>query len=145
MKKNNTLYIILTIILIAIISILIINNNNQPKGEYREITYNEINKKIENKETFILIVSQSTCSHCATYKPKIKIIAEDYGINAYYIDINLEKNKETFLKEFKLSGTTPTTIFINNGKEKSVLNRLEGDLESSVVIEKLKKMGFIKE
>ena len=142
-KTNNTIFIIATILLIAIISILIINPKE--KGEFKQTTYNEIKEKINNKESFVLVVSQSTCSHCATYKPKIKIIAEEHNINAYYIDINLEENKGAFLEEFKLSGATPTTLFFNNGKEKSILNRLEGDLASSTVIEKLKEMGFIKE
>lgn len=146
MKKGNTLFIITIILLIAIISILIINSITTPKeGEYKEITYTELKEKLKNKESFVLIVSQSTCSHCATYKPKIKIIAEDYRIKAYYIDIDLEKNKDEFLKEFKLSGSTPTTLFFNDGKEKSILNRLEGDFASTVVIEKLEKMGFITE
>lgn len=146
MKKEKIILTISIIILIAIISILLINNlNKKPTGEYRQSTYNEIKEKIENKETFILIISQSTCSHCATYKPKIKTITEDYGIKAYYIDIDTEKNKDTLLKEFKLSGSTPTTLFFNEGKEKSILNRLEGDLGSNLVIKKLKEMGFITE
>lgn len=144
MKKGNTAFIIAIILLIAIISILIINFLNTPKkGEFKEITYTEIEKKIENKENFVLVVSQSTCSHCATYKPKVKIIAEDYGIDIYYIDIDLEENKEEFLKEFHLSGTTPTTLFFNEGKEKSILNRLEGDLPNTTVIKKLQELGFI--
>ena len=48
-----------------------------------------------------------------------------------------------FLKEFKLNGATPLTLFFENGKEKSILNRIEGDLSSKIVIEKMKKMGFI--
>ena len=34
---------------------------------------------------------------------------------------------------------------IKDGKEVSLLNRLEGDLSESKVIEKFKKMGFIEE
>lgn len=144
MKKTNTIFIIAIILLIAIISILIINFLNTPKeGEFKDITYAEIKEKIENEESFVLVVSQSTCSHCATYKPKVKIIAKDYGIDIYYIDIDLEDNKSEFLTEFNLSGATPTTLFFNEGKEKSILNRLEGDLSATVVIKKLKEMGFI--
>ena len=49
------------------------------------------------------------------------------------------------MDKFKLSGATPTTIFIKDGKEASLLNRLEGDLSESRVVEKFKKMGFIEE
>lgn len=144
MKKGNKLFILAVILLIIIISILIINYLNTPKkGEFKEITYNEIQEKLNNKESFVLVISQSTCSNCATYKPKVKIIAEDYGLNIFYIDIDLLENKDEVLKELKLSGSTPTTLFIQNGEEKSMLNRLEGDLSSKTVIKKLQELGFI--
>lgn len=147
MKKGNKIFIIAIITFIAIISILIINYINTPKeGELKKITYKEITTKIENEDTFILIVSKSTCSHCATYKPKIKTIAKDYNIDIYYIDYDTE-NEETqkqLLKNLNLDGSTPITMFFENGKEKSLLNRLEGDLSSNKVIEKFKEMGFIK-
>ena len=144
MKKRNKIFMIAIILLITILTILIGNSIiTTKKGELIKITYNEIQKKIENKDNFVLIVSQSTCSHCATYKPKMKIIAKDYGLDIYYIDYDLEKNKEDFISNFDLSGATPTTLFFIKGKEKSILNRLEGDLSSKKVIEKLKEMGFI--
>ena len=143
MKKNNTIFIIAIITLIIIISILLISFLNNPKGSFTKLTYNDIKEKIENKEDFVLVVSQSTCSHCATYKPKIEIIAKDYGLEIYYIDIDLEKDKDKLLEDLKLNGATPTTLFFNKGKEKSILNRLEGDLSTEIVIKELKQMGFI--
>lgn len=143
MNKKNHIFIIAIIILIAIISTLIINNLN--KGELIKLNYNEITKKIDNQEDFILVVSKSTCSHCATYKPKLKKIAKDYKIKIYYIDYDNEsqENQDKLLKNLNLDGSTPITLFIKEGKETSVLNRLEGDLSSTKVIEKFKKMGFI--
>lgn len=147
MKKRNKIFYGAIIIFIALISILLINYIVSPKkGELKEISYNEIKKKTENKDDFILVVSKSTCSHCATYKPKVEKIAEDYGITIYFINYDNEKEEtqKEFLKEFNLDGSTPITMFIENGKETSILNRLEGDLSSSKVIEKIKEMGFIK-
>ena len=54
-------------------------------------------------------------------------------------------NEEKFLKDFNLSGATPTTIFIKEGTESSVLNRMEGDVTVKKAVEKFKKMGFIEE
>lgn len=146
MKKNNKIFTFAIVLLIVIIAILMISFLNKPKeGSLEKITYNQITEKIENKDSFILIISQSTCSHCATYKPKVKVIAEKYGLDIYYTDINLEKNKDTLLKELNLSGATPTTLFIQDGKETSILNRLEGDFSSETIIEEFRKMGFINE
>ena len=76
MKKEQKIFLISAILLIAILAIIIINYINSPKpGELKQITYSELQELINNQEDFILIVSQSTCSHCMTYKPKVKIIA----------------------------------------------------------------------
>ena len=141
-EKNILTYAIIT--LIAIITILIIYNiTKNPTGALKEIKYSKIIEKIENKENFILIISQSTCSHCATYKPKVEKIAKDYDIIVYYIDIDKEHNKEKILEELNLSGSTPMTLFFENGKEKSILNRIEGDLSPKRIINQFQKMGFI--
>lgn len=145
MKNQNN---ILTIAIIAIIASLIfylnyVESKNASKYDLKEITYDEIITKKDNNEDFILIVSRSNCSHCTTYKPKVQQICKDYKIVAYYIDIDNLSNMEKFLTEFNLKGATPMTLFFKNGKETTVLNRLEGDLATSKVIEKFKELGFI--
>ncbi len=144
MKKKNGLFIGIIIVFILILGFLIINNILNKEGELKKITYNEIKEKINNKEDFVLIVSRTTCSHCISYKPKVEQIAKKEKIIIYYIDYDEEKNQEKLLTELNLDGSTPITLFIKDGKETSVLNRLEGDLESDKVTERLKKMGFIK-
>lgn len=144
-KNKQTFITIAVIILILSSSFLLLDTmaNSKPKGELKEITYEEITKKVANKDSFILIVSQSTCSHCATYKPKVEQICKEHNLDVYYIDYDKYQNKEKFLNEFDLSGATPTTIFFQKGKEKSILNRIEGDIAKEKVIETFKKMGFI--
>ncbi len=144
MKKKNIIIILAIIVFIALVSILIINNQTNKKGNLISITYKEIQEKVNNKDSFILIVSQTTCSHCANFKPKVKTITKEYGIDVYYIDYDIEKEQATFLKDFNLDGATPTTLFIKDGKETSLLNRLEGDVSSTKIINSFKKMGFIK-
>ena len=147
MKKKNIIITIIILILLIITFFILINNNKQNKDGLIELTYDEIIEKMNNKEDFILVITHSTCSHCATYKPKLKEIAKDYNINIYYINIDSDsiEDKSAFLKEFNLTGATPITIFIKDGKEASLLNRLEGDLSTKKVVERFKKMGFIEE
>lgn len=142
--KKNKLFIGIIIIFILIISFLIINNQNNIQGNLIELTEKQLNKKIEKQEDFILIVSRSDCSHCISYKPKIEQISKDYKITTYYIDYDKVANENKFLEQYKLDTTTPMTLFFKKGKETSLLNRLEGDLEKETVIEKFKKMKFIK-
>lgn len=143
-KKNNILYILL-IFLILLISILLISKiTTKQEGKLIETNYKEIQKKADNKDSFILLVSQSTCSHCAEYKPILQNIAKNYNLNIYYIDYDTDKNGEKFLKEYNLNGSTPMTIFIDKGTEKSLLNRLSGSVSEEKTISTFKKMGFIK-
>ena len=146
MKKKNNALIAIIIFIILIVALVIISNINQPIGKFTKITYKEIQEKTNNKEDFILIVSRSNCSHCITYKPKVKQITRDYMITVYYIDFDEEKEETAnkFLEEYNLDGSTPMTLFIKKGKETSVLNRLEGDVDNDKIIERFKKMGFIK-
>ena len=147
MKKDNnkfTAIIILFIIIVA--TLLIINILNPNKGELLSLNYKEFKEKIKNKDSFILVISSSTCSHCAEYKPKLIKIAKKHKINIYYIDYDLEtsKNQEKFLEENNLTTTTPITIFIKNGKQTSLFDRIEGDVSQEKAEEKFKKLGFIK-
>lgn len=145
--KNKNLIMISSILLIIIVSALLIINIITPqKGNLISLNYNEITNKIKKKDSFILIVSRSTCSHCSEYKPKVESIAKKYNIDIYYIDFDLETkdNQEKFLDEYKLDGSTPITLFINNGKQTNLFDRIEGDISKETAIEKFKKMGFIK-
>jgi len=148
MNKKKFLIGFIIFIFVCLVGIVLVSSINSPKdGNLIEVSYEEIVNKVDNEDSFVLVISQSTCSHCATYRPKLKNIARDYGIDIYYIDYDTENEEvqNEFLDEFNLSGATPTTIFIKNGKEASLLNRLEGDLSESKVVEKFKKMGFIEE
>lgn len=146
MKKGKSfLFRFICLVFVCLIIILIFNMSKTKEGALIKVNYNEVKEKINDKEDFVLVVSQSTCSHCATYKPKLKGIAKDYGLDIYYIDYDTESSsvQKDFLNYFHLSGATPTTMFIKEGHEVSVLNRLEGDLGATKVVKQLQKMGFI--
>ena len=146
MKKNNNL-ITTSAILIVIItaSLLIISILNPQKGNLISLNYKQVQEKAKKEDSFILIVSQTTCSHCAEYKPKIQSIAKKYNIDIYYIDYDLENtdNRDTFLNEYKLDGSTPITLFIKKGKQTNIFDRIEGDVSEKRVINKLKELKYI--
>ena len=112
---------------------------------YEEITYSEFQEKIKNKESFILFVGSKTCSACDRYKVTLNEIIKDYQVKVYYIDIaNFDINEQReFLTIINFS-STPTTVFITNGEEKTVYNRIVGALPYSKIEKKLEKAGYIK-
>lgn len=115
------------------------------KTYFNEIKYKEVIEKIENDESFVLVVSQTNCAHCASYKPKIEKVANKYKINIYYIDVDLlsDAENENFSSYINHDGT-PVTVFIKNGEETSVATRINGDASIEKIERKLKSNGFIK-
>ena len=145
MKKNNNLIWIIAIVILVLLVAFLIINKAISKGDLVELTYDEFTEKIDNEESFVLCVSRTTCSHCATYKPKLENVAKDYGIDLYYIDIDKysDEEQEEFVKVINFNDTTPTTVFLKNGKETTASNRINGDVSTSRIIDKLKSNDFI--
>ena len=140
-KRGIILVIICSIILVgALIADRILSR------EYLiEIKYDEVIEKVSNKENFILLLSQTTCSHCAAYKPKLSEVANEYKLEIYYLEVDLlsEDEEKEVKKHFSFSGT-PATLFITDGDEKTAANRIVGDASKDKIISKLKSNGYIK-
>lgn len=143
MKKKK--YLLIAFILIVILGIIIGYFLFSMNDNLVRLSYDEIMEKIDNKESFILCISRTTCSHCNVYKPKLRKVANKYDIKIYYTDV--DKYSKNDLKDFnsKISfdGGTPTTLFIKNGEEKTTATRIEGDVSIEKIVDKLKKNGFI--
>ena len=146
MKKRKS-YLILggILIIIVIIGIIVWYNISIYNKNFIKLSYNEILEKVSNKEDFVLCVSASECTHCKSYKPKLRKISKDYDIKIYYTDIDKfdDKDYDEFKEIFSFDGGTPTTIFFKDGEEKTTATRIEGDISMEKTIDKLKKNGFI--
>lgn len=142
MKKTNNIILICAIV-ITILIVLFIAIGKAKEGYLLELNLNKLKEKIENKETFVLCISKTTCSHCNDFKPKLKSIASEYNIDIYYIDVD-KYDEEEFSNLISFDGSTPTTIFIKNGDEETTSNRINGDVSKSKIIDKLKSNDFIK-
>lgn len=145
MKKRKNLIIISSSILIIVITAFIFCNIYFDNKNFIKLSYNEILEKVSNKEDFVLCVSASECTHCKSYKPKLRKISKDYDIKIYYTDIDKfdDKDYDEFKEKFSFDGGTPTTIFFKEGEEKTTATRIEGDISMEKTIDKLKKNGFI--
>ena len=140
-KRILTLGIVCLIILIgAVIADVVLG-----RSYLREIKYNQVEKKIENKESFVLLLSQTTCSHCKDFKPKLARVANKYKVTIYYLETDLLNEEDsTELKSYFNFEGTPTTIFVIKGEEKTAATRITGDVTEEKIINKLKSNGFIK-
>lgn len=144
MKNVKKRVLVIIIVCLVILTGAIIADKKLSKEYLVEIKYNEVIKKINNKDTFVLLLSQTTCSHCADYKPKLSRVAKKYKVSVYYLETDLlnEKEEKEIKKHFSFSGT-PTTVFVIDGDEKTAATRINGDASEEKITNKLKSNGFI--
>lgn len=141
MKKNRVFSLIVIVLVLAILSCIYYFNNKN----FIKINYSEILEKIDNKETFILCVTASDCVHCNEYKPKLKKISNKYDIIIYYTNIDdmTDGEYDDFKENISFDGGTPVTIFFKEGKEATTATRIEGNVSSEKIIDKMKKNDFL--
>ena len=143
MKLKKKVLILCSICFVILIG-AIIADRYMANSYLKEISYKDAIKKIEDKETFILLVSQTTCSHCMEYKPILKKVLKEKKLTAYYIEFDLldDEEKKEFVKYVNFS-STPTTVFLKNGEETTAATRIVGTRDEEYIIGKLKSNGYI--
>lgn len=141
MKKK--IIILFSFCLIVLISGLIIDKIIS-KPHLIKIDYQEVMDKINKKETFILMISQTTCPHCKEYRPVLNKVLKDYDIIAYYVEFDTftEEQKKEFTSYINFE-STPETIFLKEGYEETAATRISGGKNRDYIIAKLKSNGYI--
>lgn len=112
----------------------------------KSLSYSELNKKLNNNETFFFVVIKDGCPHCEKYVPKVEEVLDEYNITGYtinYSDLS-KKDDDEFYNKFGID-STPTTVFIKEGKEISIMQRITGNVSKEKLISKLKINEYIKE
>lgn len=112
---------------------------------YTELSFDSLQTKLDNKESFVLVIGSNTCSACAMYKKTMEEVIKDYQVEIFYLDNDklTEEQSSKIYSKYVITGT-PTTIFIENGTETSTYDRLN-NVGYSDVVNKLKKYGIIGE
>lgn len=145
--KNKKIWIILGIAILLIgACFLTYKLLNKEYSNVQKITVNELVQKINNKESFVLVLSQTGCSHCKQYLPELNRTLKEIQFTAYELnitDISIEE-QTTLNKLINVSGT-PTTVFYRDGVESTTLNRINGYANGTKVLERLKSLGYIEE
>lgn len=131
-------------ILIIIGLILITVGCSKGLTTYKEIDYNTYKEMIENKESFILFIGSSECSHCKDYEITLNEVIKKYHVEVNYLNLLdlSDKQLNEFKSQISFSGT-PTTIFIENGEETSHYNRIVGALDYDEIVDKFAENGYI--
>ena len=92
--------LIFVIILVGIFGIILFLSNQSPK--YTEISYEQLIEKLNNKDTFVLLIGSDTCSACANYEITMKKVMKDTKVEIFYVNLHTlleEDYNEIFFKD----------------------------------------------
>lgn len=114
-------------------------------GGIKNISYQELEDMIENKETFMLEIIQTGCSACEDFTPRFNTILKENNLTAYSINYtNLSDEDRNSFENIIHINSTPTVIFFDEGVEESVSFRIIGAISDEKIIQKLKTHDYIK-
>ena len=134
------------IILIMIALLLCVTgcgNDKEKESTYHEITFEQLNQKITNKEDFILLIGSSDCSACAAYKNALDAVISKYNVYVNYLDVKELKDEEKAAVLPYYYQTTPTTVYFNDGIVSDTHNRIVGAASFDDIVADFKTNGYI--
>ena len=120
------------------------------------IDMDEYEDIVEEKGTHVVVIGQTTCSHCIAIKPALNKVAGEYDLTINYLNLT-EMSEEEYndfeesLKEIEYNDPdfvekgefgTPLTLIIENGKVKDYIS---GQRTNSQLVREFKKAGLISE
>lgn len=120
------------------------------------IDYSQYEELVSTDDTNIIVIGQTTCSHCIAIKPALNSIAGDYNLKINYLNLtemsedeyqnlvislkDIEYNDEDFVERGSFG--TPLTLIIKEGKVDSYIS---GERSKSQLVKAFKKANLIEE
>lgn len=133
----------LKLLLVLFLSLLVVGCTSS-SGKFESVTLEEVKTMIENKESFVLEQYGTSCSHCASLKPKLQKFIKEYGLTVKTLDLDkLSEKERAEWKTYVDTLATPTIFFFKDGEEKSVATRIVGDVSYEKIVNKFKDNGII--
>lgn len=114
------------LLIILLLALTIAGCASPASDDVTYISSVQAKEKVENKESFFLVVGQSTCSGCIAYKPVLKEVLKNKEAEIFYVETDTEaaksdQDQKNVIEFFEQTlgdrvDTTPTTIYINEGE-----------------------------
>ena len=144
MKKTVKILSLFLVLVLLVVGCEKQEETNITEVEYlKELTFEELEVKLQNKEDIILEIVQTGCSNCTAFSPKFESVLNEYEIQAYSLNISyLSDAGADWLESYNVDGT-PTVIFFEKGEETSTMKRIVGNQSREKVVSKLKANGYI--
>lgn len=126
-------------IILLLITITLTGCSN---SNLKTINVDELNKKLNDKESFILFFSNSETS----LEDTLTSVLKQYDLVGYKIDISKLDDKTSHEMKLKFAYNDPSIIFVVKGEDPGVLSHItDTSIRSKNIIKRLIDMNFIKE
>ena len=121
----------------------------KPEENLTNISFNDYKNLVVQDIKNIIVIGQTTCSHCIAVKPVLNRVAANYNITINYLNLTemTEDEKKELIENLKNIGYenadnlgTPLTLIIQNNK---VEGTIEGENPPSYFTRQFKKYGII--
>mgnify|MGYP003366593372 FL=1 len=122
----------------------VVNKSSEKHTTTIELTYEEYENKIKNKDSFVLLMWQTGCSHCISFEPTLNKIITYYNLEIYSINLaNITDEEYSKIENKTFITGTPTTVVFKDGVTQT--KKLIGDKESKDVLDFLTRYNYLKE
>ncbi len=128
------------LLLIAILTLTCACSSSNLKS----LNFKGLNKMLNDKETFILYLTDESDGN--VLKKTLSKVSKENNITSYYLNtIKLNDDDLTSLKEKFTFDETNMILFIKEGREETVLSRIDDlYISEKELAQELKNQGFIK-
>lgn len=125
-------------LLIGILAIFLTGCSNS--NVITDIDYSKLEEMIDNKESFILEIVQTGCSHCEEFSPRFRAVLKTNNKEAYSLNLyNMTEEESKKFSELTTSVSgTPTVLYFEDGKETS--HKINGAVSNEKIEEFLEKI-----
>ena len=126
-------------ILISIIMVLVLLTGCG-KSNLKNINFNELKEKINNKDSFVVYFSGND----SIFKDKLNSISNEYDLTIYVVNKVNDNDKNDYQTIINIENES--IVFILNGQDPSKLSHItDSSVTKKQIIQRLKDMNFIKE
>ena len=143
---KKIIWAITIILILGVIGGILFYSRDKDKNHFISLSGEEFKEKINNKDSFILLLIQTGCHFCEEFKPVVnEVIKEHTDLKIYALNLtDMSSDDKAFLINIANTTSTPTMIFVVNGEEETSLNRVVGKVSKSKLITRLESLGYIK-
>jgi len=96
---------------------------DETPGALRTISVADMEKKMKNKEDFVIVFTQSWCAHCEKFRDMLDEYLPKHHVIVYDVVIDKDPNPDRSgnIKKIQTMDSTPSLYYVEKGKVKDEL------------------------